>query len=95
MKVKSEKEVTQSCPTLSEPMDYSLPGSSIVGFSLYLTVRLSEIISFLLAGPAMRDLTKSPNPSHNLIYKELYDIFIPQGIAMLIIYFCFSVAKSC
>ena len=27
MKVKSESEVTQSCPTLSDPMDYSLPGS--------------------------------------------------------------------
>ena len=24
-------EVTQSCPTLSDPMDYSLPGSSIHG----------------------------------------------------------------
>ena len=31
MKVKSESEVTQSCPTLSDPMDYSLPGSSIHG----------------------------------------------------------------
>ena len=31
MKVKSEKEVAQSCPTLSDPMDYSLPGSSIHG----------------------------------------------------------------
>ena len=31
MKVKSEIEVAQSCPTLSNPMDYSLPGSSIHG----------------------------------------------------------------
>ena len=31
MKMKSESEVTQSCPTLSDPMDYSLPGSSIYG----------------------------------------------------------------
>ena len=29
MKVKSESEVTQSCPTLCDPMDCSLPGSSI------------------------------------------------------------------
>ena len=29
MKVKSESEVTQSCPTLSDPMDFSLPGSSV------------------------------------------------------------------
>ena len=31
MKVKSESKVAQSCPTLSDPMDYSLPGSSIHG----------------------------------------------------------------
>ena len=30
-KVKSESEVAQSCPTLSDPMDCSLPGSSIHG----------------------------------------------------------------
>ena len=30
-KVKSESEVTQSCPTLSDPMDCSLPGSSVHG----------------------------------------------------------------
>ena len=31
MKVKSESEVAQLCPTLSDPMDCSLPGSSIHG----------------------------------------------------------------
>ena len=31
MKVKSESEFTQSCPTLSDPMDFSLPGSSVHG----------------------------------------------------------------
>ena len=31
MKVKSEMEVAQSCPTLCDPMDCSLPGSSIHG----------------------------------------------------------------
>ena len=29
----SESEVTQSCPTLSDPMDCSLPGSSIHGIA--------------------------------------------------------------
>ena len=29
MKVKSEREVAQSCPTLRDPMDCSLPGSSV------------------------------------------------------------------
>ena len=31
MKVKSESEVTQSCPTLSDPMNCSPPGSSVHG----------------------------------------------------------------
>ena len=31
MKVKTESELAQSCPTLSDPMDCSLPGSSTHG----------------------------------------------------------------
>ena len=31
MKVKSESEVAQSCPTLSDPMDCTLPGFSFHG----------------------------------------------------------------
>ena len=31
MKVKSESEVAQSCPTLHDPMDRSPPGSSVHG----------------------------------------------------------------
>ena len=31
MEVKREREVAQLFPTLSDPMDYSLPGSSIHG----------------------------------------------------------------
>ena len=31
MKVKSESEVAQPCPTLSDPMDCSIPGSSVHG----------------------------------------------------------------
>ena len=33
MEVKSESEVTQSCLTLSDPMDCSLPGSSVHGIT--------------------------------------------------------------
>ena len=31
MKVKSQNEVALSCPTLSDPIDFSLPGSSVHG----------------------------------------------------------------
>src|SRR5574337_1790294 len=33
MKMKSESEVAQSCPTLRDPMGCSLPGSSVHGIS--------------------------------------------------------------
>ena len=60
MKVKNESEVAQSCLTLSDPMDYSLPGSSIHGifqarvlewgaiaFSVVLvTIQIVEIINW-------------------------------------------------
>ena len=53
MKVKSESEVAQSCPTLSNPMDCSLPGSSIHGSlqarvlewgTIVETIKLGQII---------------------------------------------------
>ena len=40
MKVKSQSEVAQSCLTLRDPMDYSLPGSSIHGI---LQARVLEV----------------------------------------------------
>ena len=45
MKVKSESEVAQSCPTLRDPMDCSPPGSSVPGI---LQVRVLEwgVIAF-------------------------------------------------
>ena len=42
MKVESESEVTQSCPTLTDPMDYSLPGSPVHGI---LQVRVLEWVA--------------------------------------------------
>ena len=49
MKGKSESEVAQSCPTLSEPMDCSLPGPSIHGI---FQARVLEwgVIAFSVSG---------------------------------------------
>ena len=49
MKVKSESEVAQSCPTPSNPMDCSLPGSSVQGICLakvleWVAIAFSDII---------------------------------------------------
>ena len=53
MKVESESEVAQSCPTLSDPMDCSLPGSSIHGIFQarvleWVTTAFSDTFSLLL-----------------------------------------------
>ena len=57
MKVKSESEVAQSCPTLSDPMDCSLPGSFIHGIFQarvleWGAIAFSEMVKRL---PAMRE----------------------------------------
>ena len=47
MKVKNESEVAQSCPTLRDPMDCSLPGSSIHGF---FQARVLEWVAIAFSG---------------------------------------------
>ena len=51
MKVKSESEAAQSCLTLSDPMDYSPPGSSIHGIfqaKYWSGVPLPSLLHFVL-----------------------------------------------
>ena len=71
VKVKSESEVAQSCPTLSDPMDYSLPGSSIQGISQARVLEWAAIAFPWLRLFALRGLfhflptlpTRSSNPA--------------------------------
>ena len=55
MKVKSEREVAQSCPTLSDPMDCSLPGSTIHGI---FQARVLEWGAIAFSKNTQEDLTK-------------------------------------
>jgi len=48
--VKSESEVAQSCPTLSDPMDCSLPGSSIHGI---FQARVLEWVAIAFSGQSL------------------------------------------
>ena len=50
MKVKSESEVAQLCPTLSDPMGCSLPGSSIHGI---LQARVPEWGAVAFSSPSL------------------------------------------
>ena len=50
-----ESEVAQSCPTLCDPMDYSLPGSSIHGI---FQARVLEWVAIPSPGDRPRDRTR-------------------------------------
>ena len=50
MKVKSESEVTQSCPTLSDPMDWGPPGSSVHGI---FQARVVEWVAIAFSKPIL------------------------------------------
>ena len=58
MKVKSESEVAQSSPTLSNPMDCSLPGSSIHG------IFQAEVMEW---GAIAFSVMKTMNPQRNSV----------------------------
>ena len=59
MKVKSEREVAQSCPTCSDPMDCSLPGSSAHGI---LQARVLERGAIAFSAEALWAGIKQPPP---------------------------------
>ena len=48
MKVKSEREVTQSCPTPRDPMDCSPPGSSVHGIFQARVLEWGAVAFFLM-----------------------------------------------
>ena len=62
MKVKSENEVSQSCLTFSDPMDCSLPGSSIPGI---FQARVLEWVAVAFSEIAKGTLTKISDSCHS------------------------------
>ena len=72
MKVKSEteSEVAQLCPTLSYPMDYSLPGSSVHGIFQTRVLKWVAIAFSNRYGLANRKFDRATQ-------KELVEIALP------------------
>ena len=60
MKVKSESEVAQLCPTLSDPMDCSLPGSSIHGIFQARVLEWGAIAFSYIVTAAAKSLQSCP-----------------------------------
>ena len=72
MKVKSEREVAQSCLTLSDPMDCSLPGFSIHGI---FQARVLEWVAIAFSTRRAKDL-KHPKHPVSCIKPGLATLFI-------------------
>ena len=69
MKVKSESEVTQSCPTLRDSMDYSLPDSPTHGIFQarvlqWVAIAFSDIVMLVLPG-STTGTDPHPKPSES------------------------------
>ena len=92
MKAKSESEVTQSCPTLSNPMDWSLPGSSIHGIFQARVLEWGAIAFSGLCNEASRKPRKDGNQrasrlvtyevSRRLVKWNAHGSFVPFCIAL-------------
>ena len=69
MKVKSESEVAQSCPTLSDPIDCSLPGSSVHGIFQARVLEWGAIASSILVASNRKINKIWLIKEHNLVEK--------------------------
>ena len=77
MKEISESEVTQSCPTLSNPMDCSLPGSSVHGI---FQARVLEWVAIAFS-----------SPHHYTTYKQMLSFIAFLYIMFLILLYLYLV----
>ena len=81
MKVESESEVSQSCPTLSDPMDCSLPGSSIHGI-FQATVLEWGAIAFSLYLLLTHEKKTKTEGNEAMIGENTDVVSVPKGILL-------------
>ena len=75
MKVKSESEVAQLCPTLRDPMDWTLPGSSFHGI---FPARVLEWVAIAFSSHQQRTLIKKKKKKNSrrcYLWFNLSEIF--------------------
>ena len=76
MKVKSESEVAQLCPTLHDPMDCSLPGSSVHGIFQARVLEWGAIaFSCVILG-----MVKFGNINRIIVSFSLISVLDPEGV---------------
>ena len=78
MKVKSQSEIAQSCPTVSNLMDYSLPGSSVHGIFLARVLEWGAT-AFSYRRPFLKSQLKSEiweaTSSHSMTLLQMFHFF--------------------
>ena len=84
MKVKSESDVVQSCPTLSDPMDWSLPGSSIHGI---FQTRVLEWGAIAFSAALCGSCQFSVRPGLGLVLHSVKELNVPQLPELLKLYY--------
>ena len=84
MKVKSQSEVAQLCLTLSDPMDCSLPGSSIYGI---FQARVESRVILRTSDPSFCFIDYAnvfDCVDHNKLWKTLKEMGIPDHLTCLL-----------
>ena len=91
VKMKSEREVAQLCPTLSDPMDCSLPGSAVHGIFqarvlewgaiAFSSLMITEITLSAFCVPCMSDLMY-PKPTSYFSLELLFSKSNPPSIEL-------------
>ena len=93
MKVKRESEVSQSCPTLCDPMDCSLPGSSIHGIFQARVLEWGAIAFSDVAIQLINNvvLASDVQQSDSFIYIHIYIVFFSIYHRILNSFLCYTV----
>ena len=77
MKVKSESEVAQSCPTPSDPMDCNLPGSSVHG------IFQARVLEWVAIAFSVLDINTTEMEICSLPHKILEQIVVLRNLSEL------------
>ena len=78
MKVKSESDVAQSCPTLRDPMDCSLPGSSVHGICQARVLECIAIASNFLSVRKQKPLYPTALTKITFYFQKYFSVaFLP------------------
>ena len=102
MKVKSESEVAQSCPTLSDPMDCGPPGSSVHGIFQARVLEWGAITTGPQGNLSYRFLTHAPFHFKVIVFLTVFIInsfwilsnAFSQSIDMFLSLFFFNIAYA-